>query len=634
MQTVARWLWYLMPANPIVLRIVQGGSRRLRHLWIRMGYLGALILLVLIGLMSGDSMGASTTLTDLAKGGTRVFTIVAYGQVILVCLLAPLFMAGAINSEHQGETFDILLTTPLSNLQIVLGTLLSRLYFILALLLSGLPLFAVLLIFGGVPVSSVFVAFAVAILTALFVGSIAVTLSVLRTGGRKAVFVFVIVIAGYLVAVYAADQMFRLSQTSTTSASGVAQTTLLTPLHPLLVLEASLNNANYRPPSPEDVADRWAPIALYLSDPLWAFSFMTFFSSIFMLLFSATQVRRLGQGNPLIPLPATLRRWLRLEPPGERSRRARNVWQNPIAWREANARGNRVGGILARWGFLLLGVGAAVVLLVMYHNGKLPRGGAFTGSADQGPAFRMGLMTLLLLELAVIVIVAIYMAAGSVSKEREDGTLDLLLTTPITPKYYVWGKLRGLVAFLSTLIAVPVLTMGIACVYFMFVGPDKGTVTYSVITHNRPGSMRAAVLLPEMMLLLPMVLVPFVALCATVGMMWSVRAKSVIGAVIPSVAIIGAILVLMSFCGMNAAANIPVIGPILNAFSPVTTMAMFVNPWQTVAGFADAPDGSRATLFMAALIAGGGYALAVYIYLTASVKNFDQTVRRLSGTKA
>ena len=475
--------------------------------------------------------------------------------------------------------------------------------------------------------SSVFVAFGVAALTALFVGPIAVTLSVLRAGGRKAVFVFVIVIAGYLVAVYAADQMLRLSQTAG-GASGVAQTTILPPLHPLLVLEASLNNANYRPPAPEDVSERWGPIAYYLSDPLGAFTMLTFFSSAFMLLFSATQVRRLGQGMPLIPLPQVVRRWLRLQPPGERSHAARTVWHNPIAWREANARGNRVAGILGRWGFLLLGVVAAIVLVVMYHNDQLPKGGAFTGAPDQGPAFRMGLMTLLLIELAVIVIVAIYMAAGSVSKEREDGTLDLLLTTPITPKYYVWGKLRGLVSFLSILIAVPVLTMAIACIYVLMVGDDKALVSYP--PPSGMGKIKAPLLLPEMMILLPIVLVPFVALCATVGMTWSVRARSVLGAVIPSVAIVGGLLVLMSFCGMNAAQNIPVIGPILNAFSPVTTMSMLVNPWENV----DTPGSSRATLCRRAPTAGRESSLIAYLALTASVKNFDQTVRRLSGTRA
>lgn len=613
----ARWLWYLAPANPIVVRIVQGSSQRMRDFWVRVGYLGALIMLVLIGLLGGEGMGSNATITDLAKAGTKVFNLVAQGQVILVCLIAPMFMAGAINQERQGETFDILLTTPLSNLQIVLGSLLSRLYFILALLLSGLPLFSVLLIFGGVPIRAVFVAFIVSALAALLVGSVAVTISVLRTGGRKAVFVFIVSIAAYLVGSYAIDFMLR------ASAATPGQTTWLTPLNPLLVLLSSFD-PNYRPPSSSEAGGL---SGYYMTNPLGAFTLITLLISGVLMLFSATLVRRLGQGEALIPLPASWRRVLRLTPAGERTRPPRTVWQNPIAWKESKARGKVAAGILARWGFLVIGIVAAIVLVVMFHGDKLPHvAGPLGGVAvDQGPAFRMILLAMLWLEIAIIVMVAIYMSAGSVSKEREDGTLDLLLTTPITPKYYVWGKLRGLVQFLATLIAVPVSTLAIACIYAV---AADARVRYQVGTKVFPSEPLLNI---EAMLLLPMLLVPFVALCVTIGLVWSIKSKGVMGAVIPTVAIVGMIALLLSFCGLNASQEIAVVGPILNAFSPVTNLLMIVNPWNNVDGYETATAGARANLFMAALIAAAGYSMIVYIYLTASVKNFDQTVRKLSG---
>ncbi len=625
MDAIARYLWFLLPANPMVVRIVQGGSRRMRHLWVRMGYLGALIMLVLVGLLSADAFGKDTTITDLAKSGTKVFTIVAYGQVILVCLIAPIFMAGAITHERQNETFDILLTTPLSNLQIVLGTLAGRLYFILALLMSGLPLFAVLLIFGGVPVRSVFVAFAVAALSAVMVGSVAVTLSVLRTGGRKAVYFFVIAIVGYLVAAYAADYFIRAANRAPGVTTGGA-TTFLTPLHPMLVLEASVDQANYRTLAPEELADHGAIARFYLSQPLGTFATLTILMSLTMLVFSALQVRRLTQGIPMIPLPQGLRRLLRLDA-GERIRPARVVWHNPIAWREANARGNKVGGILARWGFFVLGIGAAVTLVVLYATNSLPRISSTGGAGpDQGAAFRMALLTLLLLELAVIVIVAIYMSAGSISKEREDGTLDLLLTSPITPHYYIWGKVRGLVSFLSTLIAVPVLTMVIVCVYTMLAG-DHAQVAY----YRGTGRFDGPLVLPEAMLLLPLLIVPFVALAVTVGIMFSIKASSVLGAVVWSVAGVGGMALVLGFIGANCAANVAVVGPIINAFSPATSVMMLVNPYASVQGFAGSESGGRANLVIAALLAGAGYSAIVYGYLIATVKSFDHTVRKLSG---
>ncbi len=52
------------------------------------------------------------------------------------------------------------------------------------------------------------------------------------------------------------------------------------------------------------------------------------------------------------------------------------------------------------------------------------------------------------------------------TREKEDGTLDLLLSTPITSRYYIWGKLRGLVAFVLPLVAVPVASA------FLFIAHD------------------------------------------------------------------------------------------------------------------------------------------------------------------
>ena len=633
MHVIAHWLWRLLPGNPMVVRIVEGGSRRMRHLWVRMGYLGALISLVLIGLLSasGPGLGGEASLTDLAKSGTWVFAVIAYGQVILVCLLAPLFMAAAIGQERAGETLDILLTTPLSNLQIVLGSLAGRLFFVLALLLSGLPLFAVLLIFGGVPITSVFLAFAVAGLTTLMVGSVAIALSVFRAGGRKAVFTFVIVIAAYLVAAYIVDVglLRRLPGHAANT------TTVLTPLHPLLVLEASLASATYQAPAVEDVAGHAWPIRFYLSRPFATFALLTVSLSGVLVVASALLLRRIGQGESV--WVHWLKGKLRIGPSGtERVRPAREVGQNPVAWREAKTRGKVASGILARWGFSALAIALAAGLLLAYHFGKLPQvTDAFGQPMASHAVFHTALTSLLLLEVAVITLVAIYMSAGSVSREREDGTLDLILTTPITPRFYIWGKLQGLVRFLSLLIAVPVVTVAMVSVYAAIGAAlrwPQATVGYGVITSSGAATVHDSLLLLEAPLLLALMLVPFVALCVAAGMTWSLKARGVLGAVVPSVAIIGLLTLVLGLCGWNAAANVQVLGPIINAFSPATNLPMIINPWENVAGFAEAPGFHRLWLLVAAVCAAGGYSLIVWSLITGMVKNFDQAVRRLSGT--
>ena len=631
MLSLYQWLWHLGPANPMVVRIVQGGSRRQRHLWVRMGYLGALIALVLFGLLSAGGLGPRVNLTELAKAGSAVFTVVAFGQVVLVCLLAPLFMAGAIAAEQQGKTLNILLTTPLSNLQIVLGSLLGRLFFILALLVSGLPLFAVLLIFGGVPINAVFISFAVAGLTALVVGAVAVNISVMRTGGRKAVFIFVIVIATYLIAAYALDHGILRHHTPTANT-----TTLLTPLHPLLVLEATLTSATYRPPSPEQLAERHWLARLYLGKPFAAFSSLSLILSFTLVLFSALLLRRIGQGehNWLKPVRKLLR--LPVEQAGERRRKPRDVWANPVAWREAHTRGRIATGILARWTFAALALGLAILLLGFYHFDLLPIIPDAAGQPlPRHQIFHSVLLALLLIQVAVVTMVALYMSASSVSREREDGTLDLVLTTPITPKQYIWGKLRGLVSFLSLLIALPVLTLALVSAYAIvgrMLGLDQATYVHtSITTYAGSRVNEPLLLLPETAILMLLMIVPFVALCVMTGMTWSLKARGVLGAVIPSVAIIGLLAIVFGLCGANAARNIPLLGPVINAFSPATNLAMLINPWDRVAAFPESPAVGRVSLIIAAAVAATGYSMIVYAMLLAIVRGFDQTVRRLSG---
>lgn len=615
---ILRWFWSLLPANPLIVRTVAGGSRRMRHQWVRTGYLAALVALVALGLMTGGAMTGRVSLTQLAKAGTHVFAIVGYGQVSLICLLAPLFFAGAIATEQSGRTYDILLTTPLSNLQIVLGSLGGRLFFVLALLASGLPLFAVLLIFGGVPIRAVFVCFATSAMAALIVGAAAVTLSVLRAGGRKAVFVFVISIAFFLVAAYLTD-VFLLRPNTTQPHT----TTWLTPLHPLLVVEASLNSANYRPPSWESLGTHAPLVRWYLSRPFTAFTVLTFTASAALVLACTLVLRRLAQsdGHVLRELLARLRSG---HQGAERRRPAHEVRGNPISWREAHCRSHHVGGLVARWMFLILGLGTAMVALTMYHAGSI-----------RPKTFEFALITMLLVELAVIVLVALYVSAGAISGEREDGTMDLMLTTPMTPRHYIWGKLSGLVRFLSLLLATPISTALIVALYALIgrVGQwHQAMVSSPLRGTGAPGNFKHELLLLETPLLVGLILIPFTALCVTIGMNWSLKSKSVIGAIVPALGLIGTVVVVMGFCGWSAAESVPFVGPIINAFSPSTCLVMFVNPWERVEQFAQAQGTGRMTLVIAALIAGSSYSLIAYTMLQTMVKGFDQTIRRLSGT--
>src|SRR4051812_11011485 len=197
---ITDYAWRLVPANPILLRVVESGGRRRRDLFIRCAYLGLLVFVVLMSLISSNtSVGQGTSLNDLAKMSAQIFQRMSYLQLGLVALLAPIFTAGAITQEKDSQTYDILLSTPLTNGQIVLGSLLSRLFFVIALLVSGIPIFSITQIFGGVSINSIVKSFAIAAATTFVTGSLAMAIATFKVGTRRTIFSFYLFIVIFLV---------------------------------------------------------------------------------------------------------------------------------------------------------------------------------------------------------------------------------------------------------------------------------------------------------------------------------------------------------------------------------------------------------------------------------------------------
>src|ERR1700742_136948 len=201
------YFWRLIPANPILLRGVEAGGRRKRDLFIRCGYLGLLVLLVLFSLFASSTQYSGASLGDLTKTSSEIFQKMSYLQLGLVALLAPIFTAGAITQEKDSQTYDILLSTPLSNGQIVVGSLMSRLFFVVALLVSGIPIFSITQIFGGVAIRAIVQSFGLAAATAFITGALAMAIAVFKVETRRTIFSFYLFIVIYLVGLFLLSQM-------------------------------------------------------------------------------------------------------------------------------------------------------------------------------------------------------------------------------------------------------------------------------------------------------------------------------------------------------------------------------------------------------------------------------------------
>lgn len=609
MPAILRWFLRLGPTNPICVRLVQGGSRRMRHFYIRAGYLGVLIVVLLWTLLLGPG-GGQLSYTELANAGASSFELIAYLQIGLICVLAPVFMAGAIAQEANPRTWDILLTTPLSAGQIVLGNLFGRLFFVLALLFSSLPLFAITQYFGGVPASSIFASYAIAAGAALLVGAIAITLSVSRLAGRRAVFAFYVSAISYLAVTGAIDIWLR------TGSGGV---TLLTPLNPFLALQALLEPSSYpRPDAATLGAMPWLP-RLWYGSPVISWGIVSGGASLVMMTISTVMVRRVGAAGGTL--------WRRggiVSESGERLRASRSVWQNPVAWREAAARASTLPKVVARWSFIGAGFLWGIVMIVMFHSGAW-------SAAD----FRFALLATVWAEIAVISLIAINMSSTAVSREREDGTLDLLLITPLTPGQYLGGKLRGLVSFLTPMLTVPLGTILFAAVYVLLDGFGAPVMVATPLAAGQ--TINLPLILPEGAIVAPLAVAPFIAFCVVIGLQWSLKTKGTVASVTKTFGVVAVITGIVGACAWKAGSDIAIVGPALACLNPAAAIFLIVNPDEGAFSTLRSASGGRAavqaSLLVGAVAAGAIYFVIIYSLHASMVKTFDQTVRKLAGTR-
>lgn len=604
------WISRLLPTNPIVVRLVAGGSRRLRHLYIRSGYLAVMMLVLFFSLLQ---IGGSTSLKALAQRGAGAFTVISFGQVGLLCLLTPIFMAGAIAQESSPRTWDILLTTPLTNLQIVLGTLFGRLFFVLALLLSTLPLFATTQFFGGVPSNSIFLSYAIAACSALLVAAIAVTLSVTRSAGKRAVFVFYITVVMYLFVTYAADIALR-QRYPVAVGTEQCYTTVITPTNPFLALESLLSANSYVTPDMSNASS--ALVRWWVGSPVSAFCWTCALLSIAMIVYSTIRLRIIGTRGATTPLWQKL--FAKRTAGGERV--ARTVGTNPIAWRERTSKGGSIVGRIGRWAFVGIGVAAATVVLAFYHTGSL------------SPAeFQLAMVTIVLAEIVIVTLAALNLSGVAVSREREDGTLDLLLTTPIQPGPYISGKLRGLVQYLLPMILVPFLSLGVISIYVLAGGFGTSSPLVVSVTSGT-STVSVPIMFAEGALLVPVVLVAFIAFCVMVGLQWSIKSKGTIGSVIAAFGVVVVIAGILGLCGVAVGRQVQYVGPVLNALSPVNLVLAVTKPDLVIEESLQDLSAARSSLAVGSIIAAGIYIVAVISMHATMKRTFMMTVRRLAGT--
>lgn len=167
-----------LKANPVILKELRSRMRGSRAFWMLTVYLVLLsigMLIILLGYAASERTGAGGYVRSMI--GKALFGTAFGLQLLTISFIAPALTAGAISSEREQHTFDLLRTTLLPARAMVLGKLFSALSYLILLLFSALPFQSMAFLFGGVATEEIGISALLLLVTALSFCSIGIFFS-------------------------------------------------------------------------------------------------------------------------------------------------------------------------------------------------------------------------------------------------------------------------------------------------------------------------------------------------------------------------------------------------------------------------------------------------------------------------
>ena len=410
--------------GPIFARELVTVPRRRGHHAARAAIAGLLAILGITTWQATVGFSRDATLGETAAFGLLLFQIVAFVQLLLTLFFAALSAAGAVAQEKDRRTFVLLLLTDMRDYEIVLGKLLGALLPITIQLLVTAPVLALLLFLGGIDPEQVIQAILVLAASAVAAGSLGGLVALWREKTYQAV---------------ALSMLFLVLYVCVTQALSSLGPAIQAWFDPFVAMETVL----------EPPAGGWSGLA-----PSYGFVLVMLGWCALLNGIGIWKLRKWNpSGEPIMqretPDAAETDESVELEKrakahaaPGA----VRQVWPNPVLWREIRTLAYGRRPLLVKFAF-----GLVLALILYFAVSELNRAGG-------RPAFAAayGLVPVAVLSLLLISAQAV----TSVTSERDGGCLDILLVTDISPKEFVFGKLLA-VAYNTKEYLIPPLLLAI-----------------------------------------------------------------------------------------------------------------------------------------------------------------------------
>jgi ABC-type transport system involved in multi-copper enzyme maturation permease subunit len=154
--------------NPVILKELKGRMRG------RQGFVTMTIYLMLISFFitsiylifymenSDTSPGAMQTL------GKALFGTIVLLELLMIGFIGPALTSGAISSERERQTFDLLKISLLSAPELVFGKLSSAVFYLLLLIFTAIPIQSFAFFLGGIGAAEMIISTLMLVITAVF----------------------------------------------------------------------------------------------------------------------------------------------------------------------------------------------------------------------------------------------------------------------------------------------------------------------------------------------------------------------------------------------------------------------------------------------------------------------------------
>jgi ABC-type transport system involved in multi-copper enzyme maturation permease subunit len=161
--------------NPVVAKELKGRMRGLQGFTLLTVYLALIsffILSIYLFIEVGSSTNSFGSPSDLQTIGKVIFSTVVLLELLMVSFIAPALTSGAISSEREHQTLDLLRVSLLSPAALVMGKLGSSVVYLLLLIVTAIPIQSLAFFLGGVGMAEMLVSTLMLVITAVFFGAL------------------------------------------------------------------------------------------------------------------------------------------------------------------------------------------------------------------------------------------------------------------------------------------------------------------------------------------------------------------------------------------------------------------------------------------------------------------------------